>query len=281
MSLLDRKTGRIWRILGTGWVFILFGLGALVLSLSVFPALRLLSWGPVAARRRIQYALHLTFRFYVGLMYVLGLLTYEVEGRERLKTPGRLIVANHPTLIDVVFLVSLLTQVDCIVKRALWRNPFLRWPVLWASYIPNSSAEALIEACALTLKRGNSLLVFPEGTRSVPGQPLRMQRGAARIALAADAQILPVKIYCTGPLLTKGYPWHRAPQRRPHLRIVVGEPVAARIYNIAGGSNALAARRLTRFFQEYFADTVTKLPRASGVSAPQARAAARDRALSP
>ncbi len=274
MPLLDGKAGRSWRVVGTGLVFILFGLGAIVLSLTVFPVLRLLSRGRVAARGRIQYALHLTFRVYVALMYFLGLLTYEVEGRERLQTPGRLIVANHPTLIDVVLLVSLIAHVDCIVKRGLWRNPFLRWPVLWASYIPNNSAEALIEDCARTLRRGNSLLVFPEGTRSIPGQPLRLQRGAAHIALAADVPILPVKIYCTEPLLTKGYPWHRAPWRRPHIRIVVGEPVTARAYTTAGESSVLAARRLTSFFQEYFADTVTKLPGACGVSRRQLRTAA-------
>ena len=127
-------------------------------------------------------------------MRVLGILTYRVEGAERLRKPGRLIVANHPTLIDVVLLVSQMPEVDCIVKRGLWRNPFLRWPVSWAGYLPNSEGEQLIEACAATLRRGHSLLVFPEGTRTVPGKPLRMQRGAAHIALAADAEILPVTI---------------------------------------------------------------------------------------
>ena len=70
-------------------------------------------------------------------MRVLGILTYRVEGAERLREPGRLIVANHPTLLDVVLLVSQMPEVDCIVKRGLWRNPFLRWPVSWAGYLPN------------------------------------------------------------------------------------------------------------------------------------------------
>ena len=54
---------------------------------------------------------------YMETMRVLGILTYRVEGAERLREPGRLIVANHPTLIDVVLLVSLMPEVDCIVKR--------------------------------------------------------------------------------------------------------------------------------------------------------------------
>ena len=132
--------------------------------------------------------MQLTFRAFMETMRVLGILTYRVEGAERLREPGRLIVANHPTLIDVVLLVSQMPEVDCIVKRGLWRNPFLRWPVSWAGYLPTAAGEELIEECSATLRRGHSLLVFPEGTRTVPGKPLRMQRGAAHIALAADSR---------------------------------------------------------------------------------------------
>ena len=141
----------------------------------------------------------------------------------RLREPGRLIVANHPTLLDVVLLVSQMPAVDCIVKRGLWRNPFLRWPVAWAGYLPNSEGEALIEECSATLRRGHSLLVFPEGTRTVPGKPLHMQRGAAHIALAAGCDILPVTIACDPPTLFKGNPWYRVPSRRFHLHVVVGD----------------------------------------------------------
>ncbi|MGE0115899.1 MAG: lysophospholipid acyltransferase family protein [Steroidobacteraceae bacterium] len=247
--LLDR----VWRILATGFVFVVFGLGALFISITVFPVLRLSARNPEAARLRIQRGMQLTFKVYVWLMKSLGLLSYEVHHVERLWAPGQLVIANHPTLIDVVFLVSLMPRVDCIVKQGLWRNPFLRWPVLWASYIPNSTGEILVQDCAATLRRGNSLLVFPEGTRSVPGQPLRMQRGTAHIALASGAPILPVTIAVTEPTLTKGYPWHRVPRSRPHFCIKVGEPLSPSVYNPGGQTGALAARRLTGFFGDYYA----------------------------
>jgi 1-acyl-sn-glycerol-3-phosphate acyltransferase len=175
-----------------------------------------------------------------------------VHGIERLRERGRLIVANHPTLIDVVMLVSLMPEVDCIVKRGLWRNPFLRWPVIWASYIPNSEGEELIEGCAATLKRGNSLLVFPEGTRTVPGKQMRMQRGAAHIALAADAQILPVTVTCEPVTLFKGNPWYRVPERRFHMKVVVGEPVAAASFRREAEPPPRAARRLTQWLLAYY-----------------------------
>lgn len=262
---LDSTVGRYWRVLGTGFVFIAFGLGAIAISITAFPVIRLIAWRKARAHHYIQHAMQYCFKFYVWLMRSLGLLTYEIHNIERLWVPGQLVIANHPSLIDVVFLVSFMPKVDCIVKEGLFRNPFLRWPVSWASYIPNRMGEELVQDCAATLKAGNSLLVFPEGTRSVPSQPLRMQRGAAHIALASGANILPVTIELTHPFLTKGYPWNRAPPQRPHFCIKVGEPIPPSVYNPGnkeGGQNGdqkgemssgLAARRLSEFFMEYYA----------------------------
>jgi 1-acyl-sn-glycerol-3-phosphate acyltransferase len=247
-----RKLNHVWRIFATGLVFVLFGLGAVLISLTVFPVMRLISWSAETARRRIQRGMQVTMWLFMETMRVLGILTYRVEGVDRLNVPGRLVVANHPTLIDVVLLVSLMPAVDCIVKRGLWRNPFLRWPVSWAGYLPNSEGEELVDACASTLRRGHSLLVFPEGTRTVPGQPLRMQRGAAHIALAADAELLPVTITCDPPTLFKGNPWYRVPAHRFHMQVTVGAPVAATSFRREGEASSRAARRLTDWLLAHF-----------------------------
>lgn len=252
------KLDQGWRLFGTALSFACFGLGGVLLSLSLFPLIRLLSPSRDSTRRRIQRAMHYTFRLFVWQMSRLGVMRYEVEGRERLRRGGTLVVANHPSLIDVVLLIALMPEADCIVKQALWRNPFLRWPVAWADYTPNSdSAEALVESAAAKLRAGRSLIVFPEGTRSRPGQPLAMQRGAARIALAACAEVLPVTIVCTPPLLGKHQPWYKVPPARPQWRIVVGEPLSAGEFAPAGVPEPLAARRLTEHFADYFARSVT------------------------
>ena len=128
MSLRNRLD-RGWRIFGTGLSFACFGLGGVLLSLTLFPLLRLTSPDRDTTRRRIQRAMHYTFRLFVLQMTLLGVISYEVRGRERLRRGGALVVANHPSLIDVVLLIALMPEADCIVKQALWRNPFLRWPV--------------------------------------------------------------------------------------------------------------------------------------------------------
>jgi 1-acyl-sn-glycerol-3-phosphate acyltransferase len=261
MSGMSGKLNHGWRVAATGFVFVVFGLGALFISVTMFPLLRLSAWDRDVARRRIQRGMQLTFKVYMELMRSLGILTYSVEGLERLRQPGRLIIANHPTLIDVVLLGSLLPEVDCIVKRGLWRNPFLRWPVSWAGYIPNSEGEELVSRCAATLRQGHSLLVFPEGTRTVPGQSMRLQRGAAHIALAADADILPVKISCDPITLFRQNPWYRVPVRRFHMHVAVGMPVSAHEFRAAGEASSRSARRLSQWMLDYYADSPAMHPR--------------------
>jgi 1-acyl-sn-glycerol-3-phosphate acyltransferase len=223
----------------------------------VWPLLRLSSSRARVGIARVQRAVSAAMRVFVWLMKSLGLLTYEVRGLERLAARGQFVVANHPTLIDVVFLVGLMPEVDCIVKQALWRNVFLRWPVYWAGYISNASGEGLVAACAAALRENRSLMVFPEGTRSPPGQPLAFQRGAAQIALAAACDLRPVTITCDPITLFKGNSWFRVPSRRPHWVISVGENIPVAPY-LNGGPLPLAARHLTQALTRWFEVSVTQ-----------------------
>lgn len=262
------RASQLWRLLATGFCFAVFGLGGVVLGLLVFPTVRLLSANPERARRNIQAGVSRSFRVFVWLMKTLGVLSYEVRNVQDLRARGRLIVANHPTLIDVVLLIGLMPEVDCVVKRGLFLNPFLRGPVSWAGYIPNSTPQRLVSDCTDALRARRSLIIFPEGTRSVPGQPLRMKRGAAQVALAADADIVPVTIRCEPMTLTKSEPWYRIPARRPHWTLSVGQAFPARAAVVADCAAPLAARRLTEHFVHYFDNGATR----AGALAPAAAA---------
>src|SRR4030095_12503216 len=197
-AMLDRGSRRF----GTGLSFVAFGVGGTLLSVTLFPFLRFISPNRAVAQRRIGAAMRRVMGLFIWFMRSLGLLTYELRGRERLARTGLLVVANHPTLIDVAFMLWLTPDVGCVVKKALWSNPALRWPVIWAGYIPNTEGVQLVQDCRRVLESGRSLLVFPEGTRTVPGQPLTLKRGAAQVALASGADVLPVTIVCDPPFLT-------------------------------------------------------------------------------
>jgi 1-acyl-sn-glycerol-3-phosphate acyltransferase len=245
MKLLDRG----WRIFATGLAFATFGMVTLLLSLSLFPLLAVTAADVDRASRRVQAGVHYGCRWFIWFMKTLGLITYEIRGREHLAAPGRLIVANHPSLIDVVFLFAWLPQLDCIVKQELWLNPYLRRAVGWAGYIGNASPEGLVETCAAALRAGRTLIVFPEGTRSTPGKPMRLQRGAARIALQSGAPVVPLQIRCEPITLTKGLKWYQVPERPAHYTFTVLPPLHADWYQREGEPQGAAARRLTAQFE--------------------------------
>ena len=264
VSELPRRLDHAWRVFGTGLSFVAFGLGGLLLGVLVMPVL-LLMRDPVARRRRARRVVQVAFASHLRLMRGLGVMTYEIEGGERLQRDGLLVLANHPTLIDVVCLISLLPNADCVVKRAVACNPLMRGPVRAAGYISNDDGADLVDDCVAAVHAGGTLVIFPEGTRSVPGQPPRLQRGAANIAVRGRIDVTPVRITCSPPTLTKGQKWYRVPSRRFHVRLQIGEDIPIAPFLAEDDSprgDALAARRVTEHLSRYF-DLSGEPPRAS------------------
>lgn len=241
-----------WRLVATGLCFACFGVGGVLMWVLVFPVLALSVKDAGRRSRLARRVIHLAFRGFVGLMRWSGVLTYEVRGLDRLDRPGLLILANHPTLIDVVFLISFTSRADCVVKAALLRNPFTRGPVLAAGFICNNAGPPMLADCIQSVRSGNHLIIFPEGTRSVPGQPLKLQRGAANIAVRGGLPITPVVITCEPSTLTKGEPWWQVPARRPHFRLEVREDICTRDVVAGCSGDPQAARRLTDHLTDYF-----------------------------
>ncbi|MCH8620681.1 lysophospholipid acyltransferase family protein [Undibacterium sp. TS12] len=243
---------RYWRVFATGLSFATFGLGGVLLWALVFPVLNLLV---LQQERRTEWArviIRRSFRGFVGLMKGLGVLRYELIGLERLERGGLLILANHPTLIDTVFLMAFVKRADCIVKSHLWNNPFTRGPVRAASYISNAQGTELLDACITSLRAGNNLIVFPEGTRTPANGAITLKRGAANIAVRGACAVTPVVISCVPPTLGKGDKWWRVPERFVQFRIEVKEDIPFQQFVAAGRSEVMAARDLTDYLQQYF-----------------------------
>jgi 1-acyl-sn-glycerol-3-phosphate acyltransferase len=243
---------RSWRLVATGLCFVVFGVGGLVIAIVVAPVARLLVW-PAARRRRWgQELIRRAFRLFVAMMRATGVLTYCVIGAEELERPGSVVVANHPSLIDVVLLIAVMPRTVCIVKEALWRNPVTSAPLKLAGYLANSSGPELIARCHKALASGACVLVFPEGTRTRTNQPLHVQRGAANIAVHAGADVVPVTIALSEPTLTKSHRWYQIPRRPLHIELAVDAPIAIRPFLAEHASKPLAARRLTEYLRRYY-----------------------------
>ena len=252
-ALRSSRLNHGWRIVATGLSFFAFGIGGVLLSTLAFPMLALLVRNPARRQTLARRLVQRSFALHIELMRVLGVLTYEIRGRECLRRDGLLILANHPTLIDVVFLIALLPNADCVVKSSLARNPFTRGPVRAAGYVCNDDGAGLIDDCIAAVYRGGNLVMFPEGTRSRRDAPLRLQRGAANIAVRGGLNITPVRLSCRPMTLGKGEKWYRVPAYPFHVVVDIQPDIE--IASLLGGatSEAMAARQLTDYLTHYFA----------------------------
>ncbi len=243
----------VWRLLGTASSFAFFGIGGLILGAIVFPIAKLFirdaGERKVFARRVVGKSMAL----FIWYMQTMGVLSYEFLGLEHVE-PGKqyLIIANHPSLIDVVFILSRFPDADCIIREGLLNSFFIRNLLLSADYLPNTHGPAFIEQAVGRLAAGSSLILFPEGTRSLPGQPLRFFPGAAAIAVRAGASILPVVITCRPTTLTKAEKWYEIPAVKPHFSLIVQYPWQARRAQKPAAKLRDEAKYLNDELLEYF-----------------------------
>jgi 1-acyl-sn-glycerol-3-phosphate acyltransferase len=248
--LSRRRLAHGWRAFRTGVAFASFGVGAIVVAVITAVCAR---GAPGRRELRTQRVVHYAFRLWLWWMRRLRLCRVSWIAGERLRASGPcLVVANHPTLIDVILLLTRLPQADCIVKTAAQRNPFMRRIVTRAGYLANDDGDALVESCAGRIAQGRSVLLFPEGTRSPRGGLRRFQRGAAHIALKTGCPIVPVVITCRPPTLLKGQSWHDVPDRRPQWVLRVCAPIDPARYLGVGSTLPVAARRLTADLQALY-----------------------------
>ncbi|WP_128814308.1 lysophospholipid acyltransferase family protein [Acinetobacter calcoaceticus] len=226
---LKQKSNYCWRVAATGFSFASFGLGGMVIATVIAPVLNATTSDSEKRQQRAQNVIKYSFKGFTEMMVKLGIMTYSVEGLEKLQNSRQeLVIANHPSLIDVVVLIGMMQQANCVVKQSLWSNPFTKGPVQSAGYILNAGSQQFVEDCVTRLKENNaaSLLIFPEGTRTEKGMTLNeFQRGAANIAIRANVAIRPVIITCTPSTLTKNEKWYHVPSQPFHIEVKVLDAV--------------------------------------------------------
>jgi 1-acyl-sn-glycerol-3-phosphate acyltransferase len=146
-----------------------------------------------------------------SLLWVAG-VTVETEGLERLQ-PGvpYVMVANHLSYMDTpVLLPNLPVEFRFLAKSGLFQIPFLGWHLHRAGHIPvplgdpRASVKTLTRAAEMIRRRGISLLIFPEGGRSMDGELQPFIDGAAYLAIKAQVPVVPIALVGTREILPMG-----------------------------------------------------------------------------
>lgn len=242
------------RALGTGLCFAAYGSVSLLASYTLLPLLKVWPGSAAARAYRVRRVMNLSFRLLLDSIEGLGLGRVEVQGREWLAgAEGKLLIATHPMYLDVVALLRLLPEADCVVKSAMLRNPLYRRFVAAAGFISNAHPTPLMNECVKALHQGRTLLLFPQGTRTAPGQVWHFQRGAAQVAVRSGCQILPVIMHCDPPALLKGTRWYQVPDRPWRLLVKFYPPQPLAAFGIEPGwPPGVAARRLNQKLEDFF-----------------------------
>ncbi|WP_198147253.1 lysophospholipid acyltransferase family protein [Gilvimarinus polysaccharolyticus] len=247
------RADRLWRVAATGFCFSVFSLGGLLQSLLVFPIIYALPGNREHKAHRIRALQQRTFAGFVWLMDVLGVVRAKLHNTELLaKSPGCIVIANHLTLVDVVILFAHLPQANCVVKGELWRNRYLKGVMRAAGFISNESAEHLLRGCQKALNANEAVLIFPEGSRNLPGQGLCFKRGFANVAVRTGAPILTAFITCNPLTLTKGEPWYRIPPKCAEVNVYFAEVLQPATLIDDFEDKPRAARLLTSYLENYF-----------------------------
>ena len=132
------------------------------------------------------------------------LFSVKVEGKEHIPDKGYILVANHRTNFDPLFVVTgIPAQVCFMAKAELFRNPLLGWLINHLGAFPVERGKGdtgAIDWAVGLIRDGKVLGMFPEGTRSVSGVPQRPKSGAALIAMQTGADLLPCAVCYGGKL---------------------------------------------------------------------------------
>ena len=216
MSLLS-----VYQLLAYYLTLLFFAAGGLSLSLFSW----LTGWLPATERteRFFQRLIHRHFALFHWWCEFARLVYVRYRGFEKLSRGSLVLVANHPALIDITCLLARVPEAVCIFKPAIRRNPVLGAAARRAGYIGSDGGHELVRDAADKVAAGHALVIFPEGTRTPPGNILLpFKPGFVLIARRAHAPIQLVRITTDSDVLTKGSVWWRLPRFPAHIEVTVG-----------------------------------------------------------
>lgn len=248
------------RLALTTFGFGMFFAATLLLGFFALPMLLFTRTGE-SERWRFTKRLNASLVLFASFMRDTGLIGYWPPVLpERYEGRAFLLVANHPSLIDVVLTLGALPQLTCVAK-ASWYDSLLMGPMLRRTeFVPGPGFEGdeesdgeirVVRRIEEKLRSGVPMLVFPEGTRSLATELRRFRRGAIEAAIRAGVPILPLYIDVCPAFLMKGVPFYQVPKITPTYAFEWLEPIETEGRDLSARevTKDLMARYQARFAQ--------------------------------
>ena len=153
---------------------------------------------PVLSPKRRHIFASIWCGFVLGWLQICCGVKYKVHGLENLPNTPAIILANHQSSWETILFYKLVFPVSPILKTELMKIPFWGWSLRLLKPIgidrskPREASRSILEQGVDRIQNGNSVIVFPEGSRSDYGSVKRFSRGGAKLAIAANTVIIPI-----------------------------------------------------------------------------------------
>jgi 1-acyl-sn-glycerol-3-phosphate acyltransferase len=179
---------------------------------------------PVLSPKRRHIFASIWCGFVLGWLQICCGVKYIVYGLENLPNTPAVILANHQSSWETILFYKLVFPVSPILKKELTKIPFWGWsmrllkPIAIDRSKPRGAGRSVLLQGIDRIQSGNSIIVFPEGSRSNYGSVKRFSRGGAKLAIAANTSIIPIAH-------NAGYCWpaHQFIKRPGVVTVVIGE----------------------------------------------------------
>ena len=234
-----------------------FGIGSVILAVLVFPWIRVFVHPKekfqVQARKFVSWS----FRGFIKMMCCTGALKTVPSTEDFRNIHGKIIIANHPSMLDFVFIMSLVPNANCIVRGGLAKT--ILAGVIRQCYIVNTlDFDELCRLCKQTIDEGNNVIIFPEGTRTPRHGKNPYKKGAARIAYYSKCDVQPVLVGGNDKFgLGKHDPFWSYNHTETYIYDLKMLPVI-KIDEYKDLTETIAAKRLTEKMQEVIYDAVNE-----------------------
>ncbi len=172
-----------------------------IITIIIILPLYLLLWLLTVLFDRRLFIAHYALSLWASIYTILNPFWHvTIENREKLnKSKTYVLISNHQSMLDILLLFRLYTHFKWVSKIEIFRIPVVGWIMTLNNYIKirrgdKKSILGMMETCKKVLESGISILMFPEGTRSVDGSLGDFKDGAFNLALETRTGILPIVI---------------------------------------------------------------------------------------
>lgn len=204
------KIKHLIKIISVGSGFVVFGIICIFANIFLIPIVLLNLYRFKIFQNFSRFWVSCMWKIFLKYAVLVKYINYNFDDLNSIKKGSNLIIANHPSLIDVVFLLSYIKQSNCIVKSKLSKNIFL-YPAIKASgYILNTQNEVFLQNGIRALQNGENLIIFPEGTRTK--EEIVFHKSAVYMGLKGAKYITPIIINMNPRSLKKGQSWYNTPK---------------------------------------------------------------------